>query len=445
MSVREVTRRVVISQTLFASGHTLTSGAFLSYFFSEFGPTAFAIALLQILPDTLEVSGLSSRWLAKRLGGRKRLWLITFLIARSIAMVIPLSLLWEFTSMKAQPQVFILSCVGLWHLFQGISFVTYLSWIADLVPEVGWGRFFSSRKLAELGVQLILGVSVALLRSYVLQKTSHDWAMASYAVIFFVGGLLCIASMWPLLKLPDAAPVAAPPNGGSGLASMVRQLREQPAFLWLLAHGWWLSAFQGLTQAVLFKFRVYVLGISLETFLILNGLMLLVQIPLSVWAGRLCDAGRDWEAYIWSLLIVSCAMFMYLSATAGTWWLLILAHLLFGMFGMVNVCNLTVALKLAPPHDNMLHLSMLRQVGGLLAGVAGLLGGWWLDQLVRGAASSVDALDHGCRLLMLISWAGRVTAIGWLLPLAWGFWRGASRLPSHNAEDESPPDGEPIT
>lgn len=436
-NVKHVTRAVVYSQMLFVAGHSLTTGGFLSYFFEEFGPSAFALALLQILPDASEASGLTARWINRRAGGHKKTWAITFLLARLSALLIPFSLFWEFTSLHTQPQIYILSCVVLWHVFQGIAFVTYLSWLSELVPEVGWGRFFARRNIAELMIRLVVPIGIALLRRKVLDASPHDLEVISYAVIFTLGSGLCLTSMLPLLRLPDSVPPSR--NDSAVATSLLSSLMSSRAFLLLLAHGWWLSLFQGLTQAVLFKFRVRVLGISLETFLLLNALMYALQIPLSLWAGRLCDRGRDWDAYLWSLLVVSAAMLVYLSATASTWWLLFLAHALFGVFGMVNVCNFTIALKLAPEKDNLMHLALFRQIGGLLAGIAGLVGGLWLDDLIQNASNPADGLDWGCRLLMLISWLGRVTAVLWLLPLAWGFWRGTAQPPSRTWLPSTPP------
>src|SRR5690606_31477577 len=71
-------------------------------------------------------------------------------------------------------------------------------------------------------------------------------------------------------------------------------------FRWLLAARWWLAFFQGLTQAVIFKFSVDQLKIGLEEYYLLSSMMLVVQILTSLWAGRLCDRSHDRLILIWS-------------------------------------------------------------------------------------------------------------------------------------------------
>ena len=417
---REVVQRVVISQLLFIAGHSLTStsSGFLTYFFYEFAPSTVAIAILMTLPDVAGLLGMATRYLTAWCGGRKRLWLVSSLLARAVAAIIPLSLFWTGGTLRYAPQAFVLVCVGVWHVLQTFAFLAYLSWIADLVPGKRWGHLFASRNVAGVLVTLVLPTIVALWREYLVKDWSPDAKMISYAAVFTVGGVLSLASLLPLLTLPEIAQV--PPADKSfsfhGWAGVLGVLVDRN-YRYLLLHWWWLSLFQGLTQAVLWKFRISILHISLPVYLLMNALMLLLQIPMSFFGGWLCDRGRQWEACIASVAIVSFAMLPMLFAEAQSWWLLIMTHALFGVFGMVNVCLDTTSLRLAPPRDNVLHLSVLRQIGSVIAGVAGLLGGYWLDRFVASASSPDSGLDAGCRWLILISWIGRFLAAAWLLPL----------------------------
>ena len=157
----------------------------------------------------------------------------------------------------------------------------------------------------------------------------------------------------------------------------------------------------------------------MTTYYALSSLMLVLQIPLTIWAGRLSDRYGDRRPLIASTLAVSLALLFWLAATPATWWLLFPAYAIWGLFGVVNLCGQNLALRLAPPSDNTLHLAMFRQVGGLLAGLAGLGGGWWLDELLRAAADPARAetalLPY--QTLFLVSLIGRATAALWLLPI----------------------------
>lgn len=404
------------------AGHALTStsGGFLTYFFYEFAPSAFAVALLMTLPDVAGLAGMLTRKLSEVCGGRKRVWLGASLLARVASALVPLSLFWHHGPLETYPQLFILVCVGIWHVFQAVSFLAYLSWIAALLPDSRWGHFNASRTVAGVVVTLILPTAVACWREYAIQGASPEWRLGTYSLVFIAGTLLSLLSILPLLWLPDpdanttTAPVASHARSipRVGLLDVLRDAQ----FRCLLAQWWWLSLFQGLTQAVLWKFRISVLQISLPIYLVMNSVMLLLQIPLGIWMGKLCDGNRHWLPYVISIVVLSFSMLLYAAATPATWWLVFIAHGLFGLFGLINVGLDTASLKLAPQHDNLMHLAVFRQAGSLLAGIAGLLGGLWLDHFVSQGATKAAGLDVGCRVLLIVSWIGRLTAAAWLLP-----------------------------
>ena len=93
----------------------------------------------------------------------------------------------------------------------------------------------------------------------------------------------------------------------------------------------------------------------------------------------------------------------------GASWLMA-AYVLWGGFGMVNVAQPSLGLKLAPRSDNSVQLSLFRQIGGLFAAFAGMLGGLVLDHY-----SSTGGLPQLAvfRWLFVISGVGRATAALW--------------------------------
>ena len=164
----------------------------------------------------------------------------------------------------------------------------------------------------------------------------------------------------------------------------------------MLAQSWWLSCAQGLSQAALFKFQVDVLHIPLSMYYVLSSVMLGLQLPLAALAGRLSDRYGDRRPLMIALFAISPALLFHMVATPPTWWLLFGAYGLWGLFGVINVCGQNLALRLAPVSDNTVHLALFRQIGGLLAGVAGLCGGLWLDALLReSAAVSFGRVEAG--------------------------------------------------
>lgn len=411
-----ITRLAVISQLLFTAGHSLTSRGFFYYFVNEFHPSARMMALLQVAPETAETAGIAARWTIRKLGTRKWIWICLVVLARLAALGIPLILLWQGVISDGISLWWILLCTILWYGAQGIAYVTYISWLSDLVPAWHWGRFFAKWKIASLVVTIAVPTAVGLARSEYLKALSPGWQTWSYGVIFAAGCAIVIASVLPMLRLPECLP-SEKHSSRSEFApnrKTIRALLRDQNYRWFLIHYWWLSAFQGLTQAVVFLYSSRVLQISLKTYYWMNGTMLLLQIPFSVFGGRLSDRQRDREVLMAGLLAVSCAMGFWLVATPDHWWLAWGAYAIWGLFGAVNVCEQNLNLKLAPPGDNTLHLSLVRQWGGLFAAAAGLLGGWWLDTLTGGESFTPQSALWPFQLIFAISWIGRATAALWL-------------------------------
>lgn len=110
-------------------------------------------------------------------------------------------------------------------------------------------------------------------------------------------------------------------------------------------------------------------------------------------------------------------MIFWLLATPAQWWWVFGAYVLWGFWPAVNIPGRNLVLKLSPESDNTTQLALFRNVGGLIAGLSGLVGGFllaeWkpLDFPVAGTGLRLDAYH----VLFLISFAGRVTSVLWLL------------------------------
>ncbi|MGE0374200.1 MAG: MFS transporter [Planctomycetaceae bacterium] len=419
---RQVTRAVTASQLLFSAGNVLTTGGFLYYYADAFGPSAFQFSFLLILPELAESVGFLARPLSKRVGSRKRTWLASLLTARLFALGVPLMAAPVLTSGEAWPFEMLAAWVAGWYVLQGIAYACFISWLSDLMPQTNWGRLFARREIAMLGIKLVIPVAVGILRREWADSLPDEQKLVTYVSIFVAGNLIVAASVFPMWRLPDqvAERDAGPKERRtiSTLTVLADVLRDR-SFRWILLHSWWLSLAQGLTQSAFFKYQTSVLRLPVETFYVLNGLMLALQLPLTAWAGRLSDRERDKPVLFWSVTAVSGAMVFWLAATPGRWWLLTGAYVVWGLFGFVNVCGLNLMLKLAPHGDNTAQISLFRQMGGLCAALAGLAGGWWLDRLTSAAMSlAIGEFVLGpYQIVFLASFLGRATAGLWVLPI----------------------------
>lgn len=410
--VGRVVRLVMVSQLLFTAGNSLTIGGFFNYFVYEFHPSALFLAVLQIAPESAEALGFLGREIALRLRNRKWIWIVFLVLARSLALLIPVALLYHNGAGTAFPLYWILACTIGWYVCQGIAYINYISWLSDLVPQVNWGRLFARRQMASLLIAVTVPIAAGLLRQHYIRGLSPDVQRWSYAVIFLAGGVLTLSSILPMLRLPEVRWRSGRESTG---LSFGRFLVRSRSLQLLLASRWWLAFFQGLTQTAFFKFQVDILEIRLETYYLLSAVMLLLQLPMSWLGGVLSDRGHDKPSLIVSMAVISLSLGFWMAATPATWWLLFGAYGLWSLFGVINVTGQNLCLKLSPAGDNSGQFALYHQVGGLIAGIAGLIGGWWLDRVLPGSAglSAVSVYQT----MFLVSAVGRLMAPLWLLPI----------------------------
>jgi Na+/melibiose symporter-like transporter len=420
--IQRVTRAVVWNQALWTAGYSLTTGGFLTYFGYELGATAFLVSVLLIVPETAGIVGLVARWLIQHTGNRKRVWLTCSMAARFISLGIPLLAFPQLRPSGLDPLIAMIVCLAVSQAFQAIAYVAYISWLADLVPEARWGRFFAARNISKLSVLLVVPVAAGFLRDWwrttVRQNDMADeTALLAYVVVFSIGIVLLLASMLPLLRLPNVstrAETIALPEWKIITASFAnRSLR----FLFL--HNWWLAIANGLTQAAFFLYSVRVLGISLATYYVFFCLMQLVKMPVSWATGHICDRFGNKAPLFWGLVIAALALPFWMFATKERWWLLGGAYFFWGAFAAVNIAGRNLVLKLSSPGDNTAQLALFRLGGGLLAGLSGLAGGIWLDQLLKNEFHfNIGSQQfEAYHLLFLLSFIGRITAALWVLPI----------------------------
>lgn len=403
-----VTRAIALNAALWTAGNVLTTGGFLSYFATDLGARGFNLALLLAVPELVGLTGLASRGLVQWVGDRRKVWLITTLIARAITFLLPcVGLTRQWFSPEAAPWMLVAILV-ITQAAQGVATTLYFSWLADLVPRQEWGRLFARRNLAALTVQLVLPLLAAWFRDEAKRRLDAEWLWWAYAAVFTTGALLLLASVWPMWTVPHPSGSNARPVFEAGALRVLLQNRE---IRWLLAHSWCLAVANGVTQAVFFQYQVRIVKLSLTGYYALVTLMVLWQMVTSAWAGRCRTAAEHRRVLFQSTLVTSLALGCWCLASAEQWWWLCGAFFCWGFFGAVNVAGPNLMLCYAPPGDNVHHLALFRQVAGALAGVSGILGGLWFDALTGPLTPKSPPPSMSIFLLIFgVSWFGRALA-----------------------------------
>jgi MFS family permease len=125
---------------------TLTGGVFLTGFALYLGMNEFVIGLVASMPFLVTVFQLPASYLVEKTGKRKNISFWSAAIARTIW--IPMLIVPLLSSLSVSIKLLvILSMIFLSYTFASISYVSWLSWMSDLVPDEIRGRFFGTRNM----------------------------------------------------------------------------------------------------------------------------------------------------------------------------------------------------------------------------------------------------------------------------------------------------------
>jgi MFS family permease len=403
---------VLWNSVLWTAGNALTSGAFIGYFAQELGATGLMLGAISSVPELVGITGVAARPLLEKLCGYPRFWWFFSTISRVALLAIPAIAWFTPVDQYASARFGLLVALAVVHFAQGLAAVGYYAWLADLTPPARWGRFFAGRNAAVLLVQMVVPVIGGLLRDRWRATLPPESVGLPYGVVFAVGWCLLTASMIPMLRLPAR-------RNSAEHSDSVPSPSKPPADLWslraILAHSWCLAAANGVTQVAFLKYQFGHLKIELTTYYLLVDLMLLAQLATTAWAGMAPLRFSHRRPLFWGCLLAAQALPFWMLATPETWWWLIPAYLCWGGFGAVNVAGPNLLLSLVGPHDTTTPLALFRQVAGAVAGILGLLGGWWLSTLLERATGDPSTTRDAYLLIFAVSYLGRLLAAGLVL------------------------------
>lgn len=417
LAYRAVASRVFWSQVLWTAGYSLTTGPFLTYFGQDLGAKGRIVALLLIVPEVAGTMGLFTRSVIRRFGGRKYVWIVFSLTARVLSLGIPLAGVPALRPKELSPLWLMVASLALSQAAQAISYVAYVAWLSDAVPAKRWGRFFAVRNIGELSVLLFVPVVAGYSRDWWKSHVDADLLNWAYVVTYLLGVMLLLASIGPLLAIADKGASSAELHIGN-----FRRLLEafgDRSMRCLLIHNWWLATANGLTQAAFFGYLYGPLKVGLGATYVLFDVMHAVGIPVSLASGAIADRRGNKRLMIAGVLVAGSSLFFWLRATPNEWWWLFAAYACWGAFPAVNITGRNLVLKLAPAGDNATPMALFRQIGGILAGLSGLAGGYWLERLnTEGVTLNLAGRElNGFQILFLVSLVGRLSAALWLLPI----------------------------
>ena len=356
---------------------TLTGGAFLVSLALKFGASNFQIGLMASLPTLASLFQLISIYLVYKYANRKAITVYTGLISRTPLFLIGLLPLFLPPDIAL---VMLISFLFFHYFFGSISGSAWGSWIKDLVPEKGLGRYFSNRTRIIQILNVFLSYTVAHVLDYIRHNFPQEETL-TYAIMFMLGGASGLIGLLILIYVPEPVMV---PQKQDYIKLFKKPLNNLNYRNLLVFNAFWAFA---VNLAAPF-FTVYLLKMlkmnlsDVVTFSIISQLTNILFIR--IW-------GKYSDKYSNKTIIQVCAPLYICCLLAWTFTtlpekhnftfpLLILIYLFSGVaMAGINLALNNIGIKMAPKGDAIVYLTTKNITNGLFAATAPLIGGFFAD------------------------------------------------------------------
>jgi hypothetical protein len=182
---------------------TLTGGVFLTGFAVYLGMDEVMIGLLGAMPFLVTIFQLPAAYFVQKKGNRKKVSVRCSLVARTLWVPILVVALPPVPSTSFKVPI-VLVLLFLHYALGSASFVAWLSWMSDLVPDRMRGTFFGTRNMlagaASMLVMVIFGTMMDGLRNL-----SSNGLPLGFSITFLAAVLFGVASIRFLGRVSEPA------------------------------------------------------------------------------------------------------------------------------------------------------------------------------------------------------------------------------------------------
>jgi len=360
---------------------TLTGGVFLTGFALYLGMNEIQIGLLGAMPFLVTVFQLPAAYVVDRHGHRRAISTWCSLTARTLWVPILAVVLVPAPDPEVRIPI-VLALVFLHYALGSVSFVSWLSWMSDLVPDRMRGIFFGTRNMIAGAASMVVMVVFGSLLDG-LEKLSPAGMPLGFCVTFLSAVLFGWVSVGYLRRVSEPGHVR--PQAPVDLSRHFLQPFRNRNFRRFLgfAFSWGFSVYFASPFFALYFLRDLGFGYGfVATMGMLSAFADLVGMRL--W-GKLSDTTKNkpiihfagwWAAFLplaWCLVGPESVV------------LPIVIHVLGGgMWAGINLCANNLLLRISPREERALYVSTYSIAGGLGAALGPILAGALVQAMGRG-------------------------------------------------------------
>jgi MFS family permease len=331
-----------------------------------------SIGVLAAAASLLSIAGyLPGALLASRLRARKPMVLATWYGPSRL--LLPVLAILPFVAPAGHTLLYLIIAVNALRMFgSSLGNPSWVSFVADLVPQESRGRYFASRNMASGVAALVVAPLAGLIIRTVNGPTVH--ALPGYQVSFLAAFACAAVSTYFFIKVPE------PPARSAGqltksLRGLTGLLRHNPAFSWLAVS----SLVWGISLTMCSPFiNVYLvtdLGGNVAMVGLMNGVSALTALIGLALFGKLADARGSRPIFVVTGLLIP--MFPVMWALARAPWVGYLINIPSGfLWAGYNLTSFNILLEMSPAEDRESAVALYQTAVAVSAVIGPLLGGY---------------------------------------------------------------------
>lgn len=392
----------------------LTGSVFLPGFALALGADSLHIGILASAPFFANLAQLGGAFLVERFNHRKTITVLAAMTARSIWLpIIILSALYAVEQPLLVMRALIVLAIAS-HIFAALSGVSWLSWMATVVPEEIRGRYFGLRN-AVLGA---CNIAITLLAAQFLdifgQGAGGGTDFGAFHLLFAIGVASGFSSILFLANQPGPRE---------------RRDRSTPRVLELYTTPLKLESFRRLLRfAVLWSLVVncaapFFVVYQLQTLKLSYTFVAAMAVAAAsfdlagmwIW-GHLSDRFGNKPVMVMAASVLTVVPMLWLFTSTDPLAVYVgipLLHITGGFFWAgYNLCSVNLVFQLAPKERNAAFFATWAACNGIAAGAGTILGGL-LVKLLAAAANRYDFALPGIefKLIFVLSGALRIISL----------------------------------
>jgi MFS family permease len=351
---------------------TLTGGVFLTGFALYLGMSDAMIGMLGSIPFLVTAFQLPASYFLGKNGGRKMVTCWGAAMGRFTWVPILIVAAIPYFSVQTK-SLFILGLFFFSHSCISVSYVSWLSWISDLVPDNIRGKFFGSRNM----ICGIAGMLALIIFGNVLDRLKghpSDGLPLGFGITFTAAVVFGMLSLYFLGRISE--PRVGKPADAVSFGKFINLPFKERNFrnFLVFSFGWSFSVYFASPFFTLYFLRY--LKFSYGFVAVLNTISACADlIGMQVW-GRISDKVKNRAIIRFASWVAVFLPLAWVTVTPGAYVLPIFLHLVGGSFWAgINLSMNNLLLRISPRENKEIFLSIFNMLAGLGAASGPILSG----------------------------------------------------------------------